>query len=55
MVDDGKNRPVSHFKRDAHHEVPPREPHLIRASADYEDMLDRLSKGVTVSREPKHA
>jgi hypothetical protein len=53
MTDELKNRPATYLRRDDH-ETPPRETHLIRGSADYEDMLDRLSKGVTVAREPKH-
>jgi len=55
MTDDIKNRPATSLRRDDHHEMPPRETHLIRGSADYEDVLDRLSKGVRVARDPKHA
>jgi hypothetical protein len=55
MTDASKDRPATTFKREDHHAPSHREPHLIRGSADYEDMLDRLSKGVTVSREPKHS
>jgi hypothetical protein len=53
MTGHSKNRAATPFKGEDR-QVPPREPHLIRGSADYEDMLDRLSKGVTVLRDAQH-
>jgi hypothetical protein len=54
MTEDLRLQAATRAKREDQRAPALREPHLVRGSADYEDVLDRLSKGVTVAIEPKH-
>jgi len=55
MNEDLRLQAAARAKQDDQRTSPVREPHLVRGSVDYEDMLDRLSKGVHVTIERKHA
>ena len=55
MTEDLKPQAATHPRRDNQRAPLLREPLLVRGSADYEDVLDRLSKGIIVTIESKHA